>query len=132
MSSSDLAVIFGAAGGIGRAAVRVFLERGCKVIAIDSEPYPDLPHSVNFFQCHVDTADHEVFERIRASISGPVDHVAICIGGASETEVGLGVDVLNLASGQEVLEASLRSNVVEVVAITQGVMRLMSEMDLPQ
>lgn len=78
----SLTVITGAAGGIGSAAVRAFVETGRTVLAVDRIPMEssDLVSS--------EVADVTEYDELRAVASryGAVDHVVTIAGGASVEE----------------------------------------------
>ena len=43
-------LITGAAGGIGRATVNLFAEKGWRVIGVDRNPYADFPQNLLFIR----------------------------------------------------------------------------------
>lgn len=126
MSSSSLAVVFGAAGGIGRAAVDCYAERSCRVAAVDLRTPDGLAAPVVHFAHHVDRHDHEVFSQIRERFDGPVDHVAIAIGGAVAAEVEADEAIL-LEARPDLLGEVLRTNVAEVITIVSGMLPHLSD-----
>lgn len=76
-------VITGVAGGIGRASVNVFIEKGWNVIGIDRTPYPDkYPDSGSFIQADValeqDWMEIQVqISKITGSLDALVNNAAI-------------------------------------------------------
>jgi len=62
-------LITGAAGGIGRATVALFAEKGGRVIGVDRNPFGDgFPQHGLFIQCDISRAEdmHAIFEKTRA------------------------------------------------------------------
>jgi NAD(P)-dependent dehydrogenase (short-subunit alcohol dehydrogenase family) len=129
VSKAPVAAVFGANGGIGNAAVKGFLRRGCQVVLVDPDLPPDSSNSqdgaVASFACRVEKADDLVFTKIRETLTQSIDHVCIAIGGAHQEEIDLGIDVL--AGDQSALLGSvMESNFSQVVAIISGVVPLLA------
>ena len=62
MNNQKTVLITGAAGGIGRATVALFAEKGWRVIGVDRALFGDgFPESGHFIQ--TDISDHQVFEK---------------------------------------------------------------------
>jgi len=62
-------LITGAAGGIGRATVALFAEKGGRVIGVDRNPFGEgFPQNGLFVQCDISRPEdmHSIFERTRA------------------------------------------------------------------
>ena len=62
-------LITGAAGGIGRATVALFAEKGGRVIGVDRNPFGDgFPQHGLFIQCDISRPEdmHAIFEKTRA------------------------------------------------------------------
>jgi NAD(P)-dependent dehydrogenase (short-subunit alcohol dehydrogenase family) len=129
VSHRTVALVFGANGGIGGAAVQGFLRRGCHVVGIDPSYPADRSivrdRAVRAFGCRVDRADHEVFTQIREHLDQSVHHVCIAIGGAHQDEIDLGPGVLD-TSQSSLLGSVMESNFSEVVAIISGVLPLLA------
>ena len=66
MSETRIMLITGAAGGIGRATVKVFAENGWRVIGVDRNPFGEaFPENGNFVQLGVEQMD-AIFEQVYA------------------------------------------------------------------
>jgi glucose 1-dehydrogenase len=59
MAKPQTVLITGAAGGVGRATVAVFLEHGWRVLAVDviTNPKPSLPIATHFFHADISVAE---------------------------------------------------------------------------
>lgn len=106
-----IALVTGAAGGIGRAAVARFREEGARVVAVDREPCGDSPGSgVQFLQADVTQgpAVEGLFSLV-AMQHGRLD-VLFNVAGASGRRHGDGpVDLCTEEGWDWVLEVNLRS-----------------------
>jgi len=66
---SRILLITGAAGGIGRATVRVFAEKGWKVIGVDRAPqYEDFPENGIYIQADISLPEklEEIYDKVSA------------------------------------------------------------------
>lgn len=64
-------VVTGSAGGIGRAIVELFAERGWRVSAVDRESQEDIPAGATAYQADVSQADD--VDRLARDMAGPLD-----------------------------------------------------------
>lgn len=99
-------LVTGAAGAIGSATVRRFLDRGCDVTGLDVKAAAvDLSDDPSYTGLCGDAADAQVLERCAAGL-GRLDHLVCVAGGAHADEV---TDPRGMA-GPAVWEATLRNN----------------------
>jgi glucose 1-dehydrogenase len=82
-SSEKFVLITGAAGGIGRAAVRLFMEKGWRVIGVDRAPFgDDFPADGLFIQSEISQSEsvESIFHRLKSftsSLNSLVNNAAV-------------------------------------------------------
>lgn len=82
-------VVTGAAGGIGRATVRAFLDAGYAVAGVDLvEQVRDAPGAGEYVGLVADTRDHRALVEALARLRRPIAHLVTCAGISLPEEMG--------------------------------------------
>ena len=99
-----IALITGAAGGIGAAAVDVFNPAGWAVLAVDRSDKCDFPEGTTFFEVDVSGPVSELFETIR----GKTDHLDALVNNAA-IQICKPLVEMHVEEWDAVLNTNLRS-----------------------
>jgi NAD(P)-dependent dehydrogenase (short-subunit alcohol dehydrogenase family) len=110
---ADAVVVTGAAGGLGSAVVRRYVEQGFNVIALDLAGRAPSPRETWH---QVDVTSGEELRSVLDDV-GPVQHLAMLAGGALQTEKSTS-DILDL--DVEVFRRSLELNLVSTFLTLQA------------
>jgi NAD(P)-dependent dehydrogenase (short-subunit alcohol dehydrogenase family) len=115
--SDKVAVITGAASGIGRAIACALADRGARIVAVDLDAdglesvAADLKsHGVQVLPTHADVSDPDAFESIRSSALQRFDRVDIVVNNVGVLTNGLPQDI-PVAEWQRILDTNLMSAV---------------------
>lgn len=100
-------LITGAAGGIGRAAVKHFSEKGWMVIGIDRSPFPD-PFPRDGLIIQGDVSSPEDWERIILELEGFTDHLDAVVNNAA-VQITKPLLETTIAEWDQVMNTNLRS-----------------------
>lgn len=84
---NKIAIVTGAAGGIGKKTIERFLDEGARVIAIDYLQQAEMPDGTEYFQ--LDVSKTEECEKVFQSISGKYDHIDVLVNCAGITRDAL-------------------------------------------
>jgi len=115
--SGRVALVTGAANGIGRAIAERFAEEGARVVAVDREAIPDLGSSTVPLPWDLsDTSSLEGLIRNAESAAGPLD---VLVNNAGVFEPSLAVD-LTLESYSRVLAVNLHAPVFLATRAARG------------
>ena len=77
MNKIKTVLVTGAAGGIGRATVDLFAEKGWHVIGVDRNPYTDFPHNGLFIRSDISRPEdmQAIFEQAHAFTAVSYTHL---------------------------------------------------------
>jgi glucose 1-dehydrogenase len=101
-----IVLITGAAGGIGRATVDVFLERGWRVIATDRRETSDYPEEVIFR--HMDVSDPESIKVLFNELSSWTDRLDAIVNNAA-IQICKPIIEMQVDEWDDVMASNLRS-----------------------
>lgn len=115
-------LITGAAGALGLATVREFLNAGFRVIGFDRDPSVKSLASGNYAGFHVDVQDEIPLARAvtEAQLLGPLTHVVGIAGGALADEPSTQLDPVGLLP--ELFRASLEANLTSQFLVLRAVL----------
>jgi NAD(P)-dependent dehydrogenase (short-subunit alcohol dehydrogenase family) len=112
-----IALVTGAANGIGRAIVERFTAEGARVVAVDREEIPDLGESVHPLRW--DLSDIPALERLVPEAEAAVGPVDVLVNNAGIFRPALAID-LDLESYNEVLTVNLHAPVFLASRVARG------------
>ena len=118
--SPELALVTGAAGGIGSATCRAFLAAGFAVAGVDIEPtVTTSPAPGDYVGLVADVRDPDSMRAAIGSLPGPVSHLVTCAGIAllAETVNDAGVGLPDVATFRESVELNLTSHYISLDAV---------------
>jgi NAD(P)-dependent dehydrogenase (short-subunit alcohol dehydrogenase family) len=116
----ELALVTGAAGGIGTATCRAFLAAGFAVAGVDIEPIvATSPAPGDYVGVVADVRDPDSMRAAVGSLSRPVSHLVTCAGIAllAETVNGAGTGLPDVATFRESVDLNLTSHYISLDAV---------------
>jgi 3-oxoacyl-[acyl-carrier protein] reductase len=119
---AQLALITGAAGGIGGATARAFLDAGFAVAGIDiTDRVTNPPGDGDYTGIVADVRDAEAIRAVVASLGRPVSHLVTCAGISLSAEtVDEGRVLPDVELFRETVDINLTSHYVTLAAVWPG------------